>query len=227
MAGVEEKDVSGVEEEKATPSTAPDAAAATAGGGEEEAGKHGDEEDTGAQIAPIVKLQEVSISTGEENEDVLLDIKAKLYRFDKDGAQWKERGVGQVKLLQHQQTKKVRLLMRQSRTLKICANHVVLASTTLQEHAGSDKAWVWHAPDYSDGTLKEELFCIRFGSIESAQKFKDAFESAQEEVSLKSEKDEEAADATAGLLDKLKVEGESKDEAAAVVGNEASDSKDD
>ncbi len=43
----------------------------------------------------------------------------------------------------------------------------VLASTTLQEHAGSDKAWVWHAPDYSDGTLKEELFCIRFGSIES------------------------------------------------------------
>jgi hypothetical protein len=74
MAGVEEKDVSGVEEEKATPSTAPDAAAATAGGGEEEAGKHGDEEDTGAQIAPIVKLQEVSISTGEENEDVLLDM---------------------------------------------------------------------------------------------------------------------------------------------------------
>jgi len=227
MAGVEEKDVSGVEEEKATPSTAPDAAAATAGGEEEEAGKHGDEEDTGAQIAPIVKLQEVSISTGEENEDVLLDIKAKLYRFDKDGTQWKERGVGQVKLLQHQQTKKVRLLMRQSRTLKICANHAVLASTTLQEHAGSDKAWVWHAPDYSDGTLKEELFCIRFGSIESAQKFKDAFESAQEEVSLKSEKDEEAADATAGLLDKLKVKGESKDEAAAVVGNEESDSKDD
>jgi hypothetical protein len=43
---------------------------------------------------------------------------------------------------------------------------------------------------------------------------------------LKSEKDEEAADATAGLLDKLKVEGELKDEAAAVVGNEASDSKD-
>ncbi len=74
MAGVEEKDVSGVEEEKATPSTAPDAAAATAGGEEEEAGKHGDEEDTGAQIAPIVKLQEVSISTGEENEDVLLDM---------------------------------------------------------------------------------------------------------------------------------------------------------
>jgi len=229
MAGVDEKrDVSAAEEEKATPSAE---AAAPATGGEEaaaeEAGKqHGDEEDTGAQIAPIVKLEEVVISTGEENEDVLLDIKAKLYRFDKEGTQWKERGVGQVKLLEHKQTKKVRLLMRQTRTLKICANHMVLASTTLQEHAGSDKSWVWHAPDYSDGTLKEEVFCIRFGSIESAQKFKDAFEVAQEKVSGNSEKDEEAADATAGLLDKLKVEGEVKDEAANVTGNEVISSKD-
>jgi hypothetical protein len=127
MAGVDEKrDVSAAEEEKATPSAE---AAAPATGGEEaaaeDAGKqHGDEEDTGAQIAPIVKLEEVVISTGEENEDVLLDIKAKLYRFDKEGTQWKERGVGQVKLLEHKQTKKVRLLMRQTRTLKICANHM-------------------------------------------------------------------------------------------------------
>ncbi|KAH9565281.1 hypothetical protein CY35_04G070100 [Sphagnum magellanicum] len=219
MAGVEEKEkekeVSGVEE-KVTTSRAPTEEEPVA---EEEAGKHADEEDTGAQIAPIVKLEEVVISTGEENEDVLLDIKAKLYRFDKEGTQWKERGVGQVKLLEHKQTKKVRLLMRQSRTLKICANHMVLASTTLQEHAGSDKSWVWHAPDYSDGTLKEELFCMRFGSIESAHKFKDAFEAAQEKVSAKSDKDEEAADTAAGLLDKLKVEGETKDEVTAVTSN--------
>jgi Ran-binding protein 1 len=105
----------------------------------------------------------------------------------------------------------------------------VLASTALQEHAGSDKSWVWHAPDYSDGTLKEELFCMRFGSIESAQKFKDAFEAAQEKVSVKSEKDEEAADEAAGLLDNLKVEGEPEDEAeaATVTGNEVPDHKDD
>ena len=47
--------------------------------------------------------------------------KAKLYRFD---GQWKERGVGQVKLLEHRESKKVRLLMRQLKTLKICANHL-------------------------------------------------------------------------------------------------------
>lgn len=52
--------------------------------------------------------------------------KAKLYRFDKDGNQWKERGAGTVKLLKHKETGKVRLVMRQSKTLKICANHLGL-----------------------------------------------------------------------------------------------------
>ncbi len=50
--------------------------------------------------------------------------KAKLYRFDSDSGEWKERGVGQVKLLQHKENKKVRLLMRQDKTLKIRANHI-------------------------------------------------------------------------------------------------------
>lgn len=44
---------------------------------------------------------------------------------------------------------------------------VVLPSISLQEHAGSDKSCVWHASDYADGELKEELFAIRFPSVES------------------------------------------------------------
>jgi len=205
MAGDEEKEVRVVE--GATSSEPADTE------GSEEHAKV-EEEDTGAQIAPIVKLEEVAISTGEENEDVLLDMKAKLYRFDKEGTQWKERGVGQVKILEHKSTKKVRVLMRQNRTLKICANHMVTAATQLQEHAGSDKSWVWHARDYSDGELKEELFAMRFGSIESAQKFKDVFEAAQEDVSGKTVEKNEEADETADLLDKLKVESKSEEAAA-------------
>ncbi|CAM6119358.1 unnamed protein product [Calypogeia fissa] len=181
---------------------APSTATAEAG---EDVKAPGDEEDTGAPIAPIVRLEEVAISTGEENEDVLLDLKSKLYRFDKEGNQWKERGVGQVKLLQHKDTRKIRLLMRQSRTLKICANHLVIPATTLQEHAGSDKSWVWHASDYSDGELKEELFCLRLGSVESAQKFKSAFEDAQEKAGKVEEKPDEQADEAAEALGSLSV----------------------
>ena len=54
--------------------------------------------------------------------------KSKLYRFDKEGNQWKERGAGSVKFLKHKVTGKVRLIMRQSKTLKICANHLSMFS---------------------------------------------------------------------------------------------------
>ena len=47
-----------------------------------------------------------------------------MYRFDKDGSQWKERGAGTVKFLKHKESGKIRLVMRQSKTLKICANHL-------------------------------------------------------------------------------------------------------
>jgi Ran-binding protein 1 len=42
-----------------------------------------------------------------------------------------------------------------------------MPTSKLQEHTGSDKAWVWSAVDYADGEHKVELFCIRFGSPES------------------------------------------------------------
>lgn len=40
---------------------------------EEEAGVNEDE-DTGAQVAPIVRLEEVAVTTGEEDEDAVLDL---------------------------------------------------------------------------------------------------------------------------------------------------------
>ena len=36
----------------------------------------------------------------------------------------------------------VRVIMRQEKTLKVCANHLVDSSTTLAPMAGSDRAWV-------------------------------------------------------------------------------------
>ncbi|XP_031375631.1 ran-binding protein 1 homolog c-like isoform X2 [Punica granatum] len=163
-----------------------------------------DDEDTGAQVAPIVKLEEVAVTTGEEDEDAILDLKAKLYRFDKDGNQWKERGAGSVKLLKHKETGKVRLVMRQSKTLKICANHLVLPTMTVQEHSGNDKSCLWHATDFADGELKDELFCVRFGSIENCKTFMEMVT----EIAESQKKKEENMDATsaAGLIEKLTVQ---------------------
>ncbi|CAK7330537.1 unnamed protein product [Dovyalis caffra] len=173
----------------------------------------GEDEDTGAQVAPIVKLEEVAVSTGEEDEEAILDLKSKLYRFDKDGNQWKERGAGTVKLLKHKQSGKVRLVMRQSKTLKICANHLVLPTMSVQEHAGNDKSCVWHATDFADGELKDELFCIRFASVENCKTFMERFQEVAE--SQKSGEENKDATAAADALEKLSVEEKKTEEKAA------------
>eukprot|EP00913_Durusdinium_trenchii_P029067 g27254.t2 len=65
------------------------------------------------------------VPTGEEDEDEIYSQRSKLYRF-KDG-EWKERGLGDSKLLRHRGTGKIRYMMRQERTGKIVANHYIYA----------------------------------------------------------------------------------------------------
>lgn len=55
---------------------------------------------------------------------LILFSRAKLFRFDKAANEWKERGTGDVRLLQHRDTLKIRLVMRRDKTLKVCANHL-------------------------------------------------------------------------------------------------------
>lgn len=48
----------------------------------------------------------------------------------------------------------------------MCCSAVV-PTMTVQEHVGNDKSCVWHAADFADGELKDEMFCMRFASVES------------------------------------------------------------
>lgn len=107
--------------------------------------------------------------------------RAKLFRYDKHTSQWKERGTGDMKLLQHSKTQKIRILMRRDQTMKICANHLILPQMKLLPNVGSDKSWVWNTPaDISDGGEPQaELLAIRFGTPEIASAFKGKFEEAQ------------------------------------------------
>ncbi|CAI0385662.1 unnamed protein product [Linum tenue] len=192
---------------------------------EEENSPAADDEDTGAQVAPIVKLEEVAVTTGEEDEDPIIDLKSKLYRFDKESNQWKERGTGTVKLLKHKDTGKVRLVFRQSRTLKICANHLVIAGTKVQEHPGNDKSCIWHATDFADEELKDELFCIRFASVENCKTF---MENVQEVAESQSKEESGDASETAKLLDKLSVEeGKTEGSTKGTSGDATADDKKD
>merc|ERR1712146_485211 len=114
---------------------------------------------------------------GQENETSLLDMKCKLYRFDLSSKEWKERGLGKVTILEHKEKKKVRLIMRDEKTLKIRANHMILPETSLT-NKGNDKSWVWHAMDFAEGSQKSEIFCVRLGTYANANEFKKVFDYA-------------------------------------------------
>ncbi|CCD25943.2 Ran GTPase-binding protein YRB1 NDAI_0G01670 [Naumovozyma dairenensis CBS 421] len=130
---------------------------------------------------PIVHLEKVDVKTMEENEKTLFKIRAKLFRFDSENKEWKERGTGDCKFLQNEQTKKVRLLMRRDKTLKVCANHIIAPEYELKPNVGSDRSWVYTCTaDVAEGPAEAFTFAIRFGSKENADKFKAEFEKAQE-----------------------------------------------
>lgn len=46
-----------------------------------------------------------------------------------------------------------------------------MPGTKLQEHTGSEKAWVYSTVDFADEEQKPELFCIRFASIDRERLF--------------------------------------------------------
>ncbi|KAL5475372.1 hypothetical protein EMCRGX_G025178 [Ephydatia muelleri] len=134
------------------------------------------EEEADVHFDPIIKLPDkVALSSGEENEEVLFSHRSKLYRFDSN--QWKERGAGDIKILEHKTTKKVRVLMRRDQTMKICCNHYINPNMTLQQVANGDRSWSWFTPsDFSDERAKPERMCVKFKLPESAQQFKAIFE---------------------------------------------------
>ena len=128
-------------------------------------------------------------------------MRAKLFKFDRDSREWKERGTGEVRLLKHKENGRTRLVMRRDKTLKVCANHYVVPDMKLSPNVGSDRSWVWNASaDVSEGEPEAQTLAIRFGSSESksyaaharttnthanvstdANLFKEAFIKAQQE----------------------------------------------
>lgn len=95
--------------------------AAEAGGDDDD---KADEEEADVHFEPVVHLtQTVDTKTNEELEEQTFKMRAKLFKFDRESREWKERGTGDVRLLKHKENQKTRLVMRRDKTLKVCANH--------------------------------------------------------------------------------------------------------
>ncbi|KAF2269917.1 hypothetical protein CC78DRAFT_529078 [Lojkania enalia] len=140
-------------------------------------------EEPDVHFEPVVRLTEkVETKTNEELEEQIYKQRAKLFKFDSNAKEWKERGTGDVRLLKHKENGKTRLVMRRDKTLKVCANHYIVPDMKLQANVGSDRSWVWNAAaDVSEGEPEALTLAIRFASSEFAEKFKDSFIQAQQE----------------------------------------------
>ena len=136
------------------------------------------------EFTPVIPLPElVEVKTGEEEETALFSERGKLFRFVQDTKEWKERGIGDFKILKHTATGKVRFLMRREQVLKICCNHLLSKAVEIKAQGASDRAWTWSAPDFSEGEVKNELFALRFKTCETASNFKAVVDKCQSECS--------------------------------------------
>jgi len=167
-----------------------------AGGDDEDQDAVEAEREAAVEFQPIVHLEKQEMKTNEEDEEELYCHRAKLYRFDVPNKEWKERGLGDVRLMRHKTTKMVRILMRREKVLKVCLNHCPVPEFSLSPALGSDRAWTWNCPlDYTEDPPTHEIFAIKFGTPEVALEFREAFERAQEEngklIGKKKEEEEE------------------------------------
>ena len=143
---------------------------------------------------PIVPLPElVEVKTGEEDEEVLFKHRAKVYRYCGETKQWKEKGVGDIKILKHKVSAVHRVLLRRDQVHKIAANHRITPEMELKPlassetawwyaMASSETAWCWYAMDFSEGHEAEgslEHLAVRFKTADTAQEFKKVFEECQ------------------------------------------------
>uniref|UniRef100_A0A069DXZ9 Putative ran-binding protein ranbp1 n=1 Tax=Panstrongylus megistus TaxID=65343 RepID=A0A069DXZ9_9HEMI len=150
----------------------------------ESGSEHGDSDlegkdnDNDTYFQPVIPLPEkINVVTGEEDETVLYNHRAKLFRYDANTKEWKERGIGDIKILKHNATRKIRLLMRREPIFKLSLNHYLTPDIVMK--VKDDKSWIWSAKDFASGEVVQEQFAIRFKTPEIATDFKRAVDEAK------------------------------------------------
>ncbi|KAI6214119.1 RAN binding protein 2 [Aphelenchoides besseyi] len=135
-------------------------------------------------IRPNVELPNlVEQNTGEENEEILFQGRARVYRYVPETKEVKERGTGELKVLKHKETNKVRVLMRRDQTLKLCANFNITSSFSPTFSRGRESTLVWTCMDFSERDEHPDgdhmtMLC-RFKDKETAAEFKRVVEANQ------------------------------------------------
>ena len=127
-------------------------------------------------VQPIVELSTVTVSTGEEEQEVHFKQRCKLYRYDTSVMKWKENGVGEMKLLCNRNMQKSRLVMRRDQVLKLCANHSLSETMKLEPFPSNELTVTCNAlGDTSDNPPEDKLLAAKFKNKDILSEFKNTF----------------------------------------------------
>ncbi|XP_066920121.1 uncharacterized protein [Clytia hemisphaerica] len=152
-------------------------------------GYFNNEEDDDILVEAIVQVSKLdSLVTGKENEETIFENRSKLYRFDSENKQWKERGLGVLKITRTKGQNSCRVLMRRDQVHKLCANHAVVSTMEFKPLSEkSYKHWtLFTQADFSEEEQKPEYFCAIFKTSEIAKEFKEKFDECIQIVGGKS-----------------------------------------
>lgn len=137
------------------------------------------EEEYDPHYEPIIPMPDaIVVSTGEENEEIKFNERAKVYRFVAETKEWKERGVGQLKILFHPENLTYRLILRREQVHKVVLNQLIQSDLEVQPMMSSDKAWMWAGHNFTDDGQQFEKLAVRFKTSEMAEQFKQAIDLA-------------------------------------------------
>lgn len=157
---------------------------------------------------PVIALPElVEVKTGEEEEEIKFVHRAKLLRYDATNKEWKERGIGEMKVLvSKKNSSKARLLMRREQVLKLCCNMSITKELDLKKMNATTYSFA--GQDFSENEIHAEFLAIKFKTSELVEKFVAAVKEAQSNLNAQSTqecKTEEKKPAeTKGFGDKFK-----------------------
>lgn len=108
--------------------------------------------------------------------------RAKLYRYDNATKEWKERGVGEMKILYHAGHGSYRLLLRREQVHKIVCNFLLTPDVEFRPLSTSDQAWMWAGINYIEQEACAEQLAIKFKSSDVARQFKAHIDKIQQEL---------------------------------------------
>lgn len=149
----------------------------------------------------------IEIKTGEEDEDLVFEHRCKLFRLrDKE---YKERGLGSIKVLKHKTTGKGRLIMRREAIGLVCLN--CWDCRSIERVRDNQVRWI--GLDASDGEPELTVFLVKFKTSDLTDTFMShltkVFSEVQGDTSISSpqtKSSENKSNPVSGASDKPEIE---------------------